>query len=73
MASLTFTQLLEQIDAAIQAVLIGAQSYTIMGRSLTRADLAELRNWRKEIYPLAQQEAANTAGKVKMGYVFPEW
>lgn len=72
MASLTYTQLLEKIDTAIEAILGGAQSYTVMGRSMTRANLAELRAWRKEIKPLADNET-NTSGEVKLGYAFPEW
>jgi hypothetical protein len=70
---MTNSELLTQIDTAITAILSGAQSYTALGRSLTRANLAELRAWRKEIYPLVQQENAGESGKVKVGYAFPEY
>jgi hypothetical protein len=42
-------QELAEVNAAISAVLSGAQSYTIGSRSLTRANLAELRNMRAEL------------------------
>jgi hypothetical protein len=40
---------LEDVNAAIKMILGGAQSYTIGSRSLTRANLAELRKWKKEL------------------------
>lgn len=46
MAIKTATQQLEEVQAAITAVLSG-QSYSIAGRSLTRADLSAL-NEREE-------------------------
>ena len=43
---------LEQVNNAITSILNGAQSYRIGTRSLTRADLAELRKWKKELEDL---------------------
>jgi len=68
----TYAELLIDIDNAIKAILTGAQSYTIGTRSLSRANIAELLKWRKEIKPLADDEASSTSGKVVVGYVFPE-
>ena len=39
-------QRLQEVNKAIQAVLLGGQSYKIGSRSLTRADLALLRAMR---------------------------
>ena len=39
-------QRLQEVNEAIQAVLLGGQSYKIGSRSLTRADLALLRAMR---------------------------
>ncbi len=52
--------LLEQVNAAIAAVLAGGQSYKIGSRSLTRADLARLRDMRAD---LEVQLAASAGGK----------
>lgn len=40
---------LEEVNMAIQAVLLGGQSYKIGSRSLTRADLALLRAMRDDL------------------------
>jgi len=40
---------LKDVNAAIKMILGGAQSYTIGSRSLTRANLVELRKWKKEL------------------------
>ena len=40
---------LKVVNDAIYAVLVGAQSYKIGSRSITRADLALLREMRKEL------------------------
>ena len=50
-------EMLEQINAAITAVLSGGQSYKIGSRSLTRADLSTLQAIRAEL------EAQITAGQ----------
>lgn len=50
-------EMLEQIYAAITAVLSGGQSYKIGSRSLTRADLSTLQAMRAEL------EAQITAGQ----------
>lgn len=51
MAENTYTpqQRLEEVNMAIQAVLLGGQSYKIGSRSLTRADLALLRAMRDDL------------------------
>lgn len=46
-------ELLSHVDAAIQNILVGGQSYKLGSRSLTRADLALLRQMRNEL--LAQE------------------
>lgn len=50
-------EMLDQINAAITAVLSGGQSYKIGSRSLTRADLSTLQAMRAEL------EAQITAGQ----------
>lgn len=40
---------LAQVNKAIQKILIGGQSYKIGSRSLTRADLALLRDMQKDL------------------------
>ena len=49
---------LAQVDAAIAAVLAGGQSYKLGSRSLTRADLAQLRALRDDLAAQAAQETS---------------
>ena len=42
-------ELLEQVNKAITTVLVGGQSYKIGSRSLTRADLAQLKAIRDDL------------------------
>lgn len=42
-------EMLEQVNSAIFAVLAGGQSYKIGSRSLTRADLAQLKAIRDDL------------------------
>lgn len=42
-------ELLAQVEAAIQKILVGGQSYRLGNRSLTRADLGLLRQMRGEL------------------------
>ena len=50
-------ELLSHVDAAIQTILVGGQSYKLGNRSLTRADLGLLRQMRGEL--LAQENAGD--------------
>lgn len=50
-------EMLEQVNKAISAVLMGGQSYKIGSRQLTRADLAMLKSMRDDL------EAQLGAGK----------
>ena len=54
-------ELLEQVNKAIAAVLVGGQSYKIGSRSLTRANITELRNLRDA---LAAEAAAEDGGSL---------
>ena len=45
----TTAEMLEQVNKAISAVLAGGQSYKIDSRSLTRADLAQLKAIRDDL------------------------
>jgi hypothetical protein len=47
MASPTDQQLLDQTNNAISAILIGGSSYSINGRSMTRANLKDL--WQQKL------------------------
>ncbi len=46
---MTDEELLVQVNNAISAVTIGGQSYSIGSRSLTRANLAELRSLKADL------------------------
>ena len=64
--------LLAEVDKAIAAVMIGGQSYKIGSRSLTRANLTELRALRSDLAAQVQQEGdacllANTSVAYFMG------
>lgn len=49
-------ELLAQVDAAIQNIMVGGQSYRLGNRSLTRADLGVLRKMRNELVAQAAGE-----------------
>ena len=59
-----------EIDAAIHAILAGAQSYTIGSRKLVRADLSQLYKMRQEI--LSEINAKKSSGFFDDCYV-AEW
>lgn len=48
------------VEAAIEAILDGAQSYNMDGRAVTKANLAELRALRKEL----KEEEAQATGSI---------
>lgn len=54
--NLTLEERLSQVNAAIAAVLMGGQSYRLGSRSLTRADLSQLRALRDDLEAQAAQE-----------------
>ncbi|WP_087064441.1 hypothetical protein [Intestinibacillus massiliensis] len=51
-------QLLAEVDRAIISILQGGQSYRIGTRSLTRANLTELRNLKTELEAQASKDSA---------------
>lgn len=53
-------ELLAQVTAAIAAIATTGQSYTIGSRSLTRANLTELREMKKELEAQVASEGSNT-------------
>ena len=58
-------QRLAEVNQAIQAVLLGGQSYKLGTRSLTRADLALLRQMRDDLEAQLQtEENGNLLGGV---------
>lgn len=59
-------ELLSHVDAAIQNILVGGQSYRPGNRSLTRADLSILRQMHNE---LLTQENAGADGNLLPGTV----
>lgn len=63
----TPAQMLAEVNKAIQAILIGGQSYKIGSRSLTRADLALLRSMKNDLE--AQAAAAEDGGLFSDTYV----
>lgn len=54
--NLTKQEMLNEINNAIYAILVGGQSYKIGSRSLTRANITELKNLRAEIETELAQE-----------------
>ena len=52
----TIAQRLLEVDTAIHAVLLGGQSYKLGTRSVTRADLALLRQMRDDLAAQLQTE-----------------
>ena len=62
MAIKTYTEQLESVQAAIAAIEGGAQSYSIAGRSMTKADLAALYMREERLLPLALRESSGRNG-----------
>ena len=61
----TLAQRLLEVDTAIHAILLGGQSYKLGTRSLTRADLALLRQMRDDLEAQLQtEENGNLLGGV---------
>ena len=60
-------QRLQEVNKAIQAVLLGGQSYKIGSRSLTRADLALLRAMRDDRQRWEQPPAGQHLRRVFRG------
>ena len=51
-------EMLEEVNNAISAVLVGGQSYKIGSRNLTRADLKELYKMKNDLQAQLSQEAS---------------
>ena len=60
---------LEIVNEAIYAVLVGAQSYTIGSRKITRADLAQLYKMRQELEAGMNAETNANSGFLDDTYV----
>lgn len=60
-------QMLEEVNKAIQSILLGGQSYKIGSRSLTRADLKLLRNMQNDL--MAQVAGAENSSLFSDTYV----
>lgn len=56
---------LENVENAIRAIAKGAASYTINGRSVTKANLADLKAWRSEIMRELGHTPRLIAGRLK--------
>lgn len=69
MAIATYTQQLEEVQAAIKAVESTGQSYSMTGRSLNRGDLKTLYDRERQLRGLAAREAAG--GKIGVQYGVP--
>lgn len=55
-------ELLQQVEKAIKTITVTGQSYKLGSRSVTRADLAELREMRKELMQEIAAMANTTDG-----------
>lgn len=65
MAIKTYTEQLESVQSTIEAIETGSQSYSINGRSLTKADLAELyerEKWLRTQVAKEEREASGIVG-----------
>ena len=63
----TSASLLAQVESAIVALLTGgASSYSIGGRSVTKLDLGELFEWRRELKKDVASESGGTFRLAKM-------
>ncbi len=58
----SYAQRLEEIQSAIEAIELGAQSFSIADRSFTRADLATLYKQEQRYVGLAAREANGRSG-----------
>jgi len=54
----TYSEQLEEVQAAISAIMTGAQSYGIAGRSVTRGDLTTLLAEEKHLRMMVKRETA---------------
>jgi hypothetical protein len=64
----TASELLDACNDAILALIGGAQSYSIAGRSVTKANLAELREMRTELQKEVQ-DASNGGSMCTLGQI----
>ena len=58
--NLTDRELLQQVNQAISAILTTGQSYTIGSRTLTRANITELRNMQEYLTNKVAAQENNT-------------
>lgn len=61
-------EMLQQVEAAIYAIMVGGQSYKIGSRSLTRADLSELRRYKNELTAQMQNEDDGLLGNTAVAF-----
>ncbi len=71
MATQTYQQQLEEVQAAISAVLIRGQRYQIGDRTLTRADVGDLQKREKYLRIMAAREASAGSGGMRVRYGTP--
>ena len=57
----TNAEMLVQVNHAISAILLGAQSYTIGSRKITRADLSQLYKMRQDLEAQAIADEGNNS------------
>lgn len=66
---MTDTELLAKIDDAIDAILTGHQAHSVLGRTYTKADLADLWRMRKDV--VVRLQATTNGGGAKVRLVVP--
>lgn len=64
-------ELLQQVEEAIKIITVTGQSYKLGSRSVTRADLSELREMRKEL--MQEVAASESTGKGLLGFCAAEF
>ncbi len=68
---MTNTERLATIDAAIDGILSGNQSYSVLGRTFTKANLRDLWAMRKEVAGAIAAEGVGGDVRVKLAVLPP--
>lgn len=66
--TLTNGEMLDQVTAAIYAILVGGQSYKIGSRQLTRADLGTLKELWEELSSLENEDDSSLIDNTYAAY-----
>lgn len=68
---MTNTERLASIDTAIDGILSGNQSYSVLGRTFTKANLKDLWQMRKEVAGAVAAESVGGDVRVRLAVLPP--